>query len=565
MTGYRLAAEGGTTRLQPGLSAFVLLTFLSYYLTYRYAILTSSLFHTDKSLFRTIMEELVTVTMLKAYVSSGNIESFSALFAMSELEAQKLVSYVSLGYLLSAIEDAPLSITKRANSNFPLLKHVLENWYKHIQAVQKLVEVPEPTVDRAVRLLDVQYARRESSEHDGPRLKGPEGPEALYLNGSNFPPPLYYASLLGLVDVVQRLLLRGYPHQDSGGYFGTPLQAAAYGGHWPVIKEFLDKRVDVNAVSGFYGTALQAASYSGQYDVSGLLLDAGADVNSASGHYGTPLQAAAYGGHTELIFLLTLYGAEVNINDGVYGSPLVAAVEGGHEDVVVMLIKSGARVDGDGNALYAASAKGGRTMVAKLLQYQANKGGEFGSSALEAAIQGGHADVVQLLLQNRASFDRMSSTALNLGGSALHLAARGGHKDLLEWLVQRPKANVNYQDKDGVSPLLIAVSQGHDTIVRLLLGKGVDRTLTDKNGLTALMMAVTGGRQDLVVLLLEHGVLPKNGVGVNAKKNDGKTPLMLAVEKGHEAIVYLLLQYGATIEAPDQSGETPIDVAVSGG
>ena len=187
-------------------------------------------------------------------------------------------------------------------ANFPLLEYVLKNWYKHIKAVQKVVPVPQPTLDRAVKLLDARYARRENSEHDKPGSKGPEGSEALYLDGSNFPPPLYYASHLGLVDVVQKLLLRGDHHQDSGAYLGTPLQAAAYGGHWPVIKELIHKGVDVNAVSGFCGTALQAASYSGQYNVSGLLLDSGADVNSPSGHYGTPLQAAAYGGHAELIF-----------------------------------------------------------------------------------------------------------------------------------------------------------------------------------------------------------------------------------------------------------------------
>ena len=145
-----------------------------------------------------------------------------------------------------------------------------------MQAVQEFVAVPEPTLDRAVKLLDVQYAQRENCEHDRPRSKGPEGPEALYLEGSNFPPPLYYASLLGLVDVVLKLLSREDQHQDGGGFFGTPLQAAAYGGHWPVIKELLNKGVDVNAISGFYGTALQAASYSGQHNVSGLLLDSSA-------------------------------------------------------------------------------------------------------------------------------------------------------------------------------------------------------------------------------------------------------------------------------------------------
>ena len=234
-----------------------------------------------------------------------------------------------------------------------------------------------------------------------------------------------------------------------------------------------------------------------------------------------------------------------------------------------MLIKSGAQVNTDGNidfpnALHGASAKGHRTMVAKLLNYQADpdKDGKFGKSALEVAIEGGHSVVVQLLLQNSTTLNRMSSTGLDLGGLALHMAAQGGHKDLMQQLLQRLDINVNnvnYQDKDGLSPLLIAVLRGHEAIVHLLLEEGVDTSLTDKDGWTALMGAVIGGHQGLVVLLIEHGAC------VTARDNYGRTPLMLAVEEGHEAIVFLLLQQGATIEAHDRLGKTLIDVAVSKG
>lgn len=502
---------------------------------------------------------------LKDYLLSGNIgSSEAAFFAISELEAQKLISHISLGYLLSAIEDAPLC--KMESANFPLLDYVLENWYKHMGAVQKSVPVSEATVDRAVKLLDARYAQRGHSDVDGPGPKGPEGPEALYLDSSNFPPPLYYASLLGLVDVVRKLLLRGDQHHDSGDYFGTPLQAAAYGGHWPVVKELVGKGVDVNAVSGFYGTALQAASYSGHEYVSRVLLDSGAAVNSLSGHYGTPLQAAAYGGHAKLILLLYLSGGKDNIKGGAYGCALVAAVQGGHEEVMMMLIKNATNLNAEGNkdipnALYGASAKGHRSMVAKLLNYGAdpNKYDKFGRSALEAAIQGGHPDVVQLLLNNKATLNRASSTGLDLGVSALHMAAQGGHKALVQQLLKRRAVDVNYQDKDGLSPLLMAAIRGYEAIVQLLLKKGIDTSLTDKDGMTALMMAVKGGHQSLVVLLLEYEA------DLTARNKDGQTPLMLAVEEGHEAIAFLLLQDGATTDAPDRSGRTPHDVAVSKG
>ena len=478
---------------------------------------------------------------LKAYLLSGQIESReAAFFAILELEAQKLVSYAGLGYLLSAIEDAPLSKLERAN--FPLLEYVRQNWYKHMQAVQKSVPVPESTIDRAVKLLDVRYAQRGHNELDKPGSTGPEGPEALYLENSNFPPPLYYASFLGLVDVVKKLLLREDQHQDSGEYYGTPLQAAAYGGHWRVIKQLVDKGADVNAMSSFYGTALQAASYGGHYNVSAVLLDNGADFNSLSGHYGTSIQAAAYRGHAELIFVMYLYGGNDNIEGGVYGCALVAAVQGGHEEVLMMLIKNGTNVNAKGNkdmpnALYGASAKGYRSMAAKLLNYGAdpNKDDKSGRCALEAAIQGGRADVVQLLLNNKATVNRASSTGLDLGVSAFQMAAQGGHRGLIQQLLEWGVVDVNYQDKDGLSPFLTAVVRGHEAIVRLLLEKGVDTSLTDNDGLTALMMAVKGGYQVLVVLILEYEA------DVRTKNKAGQTPLMLAVGEGHEAITFLLL------------------------
>ena len=90
-------------------------------------------------------------------------------------------------------------------------------------------------------------------------------------------------------------------------------------------------------------------------------------------------------------------------------------------------------------------------MVAKLLNYGAdpNKYDELGRSALEAAIQGGHPDVVQLLLDNRATLNRASSTGLDLGVSALHMAAQGDHRNLVQQLLRRRGVEVNYRDKDG--------------------------------------------------------------------------------------------------------------------
>ena len=53
---------------------------------------------------------------LEAYLLTSNMGfREAAFFAIPELEAQKLVSYLSLGYLLPAIEDTPLSKMERVN------------------------------------------------------------------------------------------------------------------------------------------------------------------------------------------------------------------------------------------------------------------------------------------------------------------------------------------------------------------------------------------------------------------------------------------------------------------
>lgn len=92
-------------------------------------------------------------------------------------------------------------------------------------------------------------------------------------------------------------------------------------------------------------------------------------------------------------------------------------------------------------------------------------------------------------------------------------------------------------------PLLhIAVENGRDVIVQILLEQGIEIDERDSNGLTALHHAVRHRHETVLQLLLQ------SGADVNACDNRGWTPIHQAAASGYEAGVRLLLLYGVNLK-----------------
>ncbi|KAF7976126.1 hypothetical protein HWV62_7573 [Athelia sp. TMB] len=211
------------------------------------------------------------------------------------------------------------------------------------------------------------------------------------------------ASTEGHADVVKLLLENGANANVFGGEYGTALGAASTEGHAEIVELLLKNGADPNIVCGEYGTALGAASYWGYADIIELLLKNGADVNNIGGQYGTALGAASFWGRAEIVELLLANGADVNVVSGKYGTPLGAASFLGRADIIELLLKNGADVNNvageNGTALGAASFWGRTEIVKLLLTNGADvniKHGKYGTP-LGAASFLGHADIVRLL------------------------------------------------------------------------------------------------------------------------------------------------------------------------
>ena len=129
-------------------------------------------------------------------------------------------------------------------------------------------------------------------------------------------------------------------------------------------------------------------------------------------------------------------------------------------------------------------------------------------------------------------------------------------------------ADPNYQDINGLTPLMRAVVYGHLDVVQLLLQHGADPNIKDYGGRTALSYIFGyhdrfrwSGKYNIILkLLLNIGVELNIRGGYN-----GNTPLMSAVRQENIIAIKLLLRHGANPFIEDDWGDTAYDYAIGVG
>jgi len=156
----------------------------------------------------------------------------------------------------------------------------------------------------------------------------------------------------------------------------------------------------------------------------------------------------------------------------------------------------------------------------------------------------------------------------------LQRAVKCGHLDLVRALVAK-RANINFPDNGGYTPLDYAAMGGNGDIMCALLArderrsgvKNDDALLVPRalmpafGGFTPLHWAAHMGHVHIISLLMEYG-----GQGdVNVTDNRGDTPLHLAARYGHaDAITALVKVFGADRHLRNEDGCTPIQLARRG-
>ena len=174
-----------------------------------------------------------------------------------------------------------------------------------------------------------------------------------------------------------------------------------------------------------------------------------------------------------------------------------------------------------------------------------------GNTALMLASEGGHYNVVTLLLLNK---DLNINIQNNNGVTALMFASDSGHHQVVEQLLSKDP-DINIQVNDGLTALMLASRNGHHQVVGLLLSKDPDINIRVNDGWTALMLASQNGHHQVVELLLSKDP------DINIQNNNGVTALMVASYYGHHQVVELLLSKDPDINIQNNNGVTALMVA----
>ncbi|XP_064605463.1 E3 ubiquitin-protein ligase MIB1-like [Liolophura sinensis] len=248
-------------------------------------------------------------------------------------------------------------------------------------------------------------------------------------------------------------------------------------------------------------------------------------------------------------------------------------------------------VSGDVNEeLVKAAANGDHAKVEEILQRpEADVNGVFaGHTALQAASQNGHMEVIKSLIKHSVDMEIEDKD----GDRAVHHAAFGDEPAVIE-LLHRGGADLNARNKRRQTPLHIGVNKGHISVVKTLLGLSCHPSLQDSEGDTPLHDAISKKRDDMLALLLEHqaDITVTNNNGFNAlhhaalrgnpsamrillaklprpwivdeKKDDGYTALHLAALNNHVEVAELLVHQGkANLDVQNVNQQSALHLAV---
>lgn len=253
-------------------------------------------------------------------------------------------------------------------------------------------------------------------------------------------------------------------------------------------------------------------------------------------HGRSVLHVAARHGFVDLVKLFLPYEDLENTFNG-RPTPLHEAVQGGHQDVVQLVLRNGidpTSVDENRQtALHVAAAKGYLAIVVQLFECRSFRWQGSGK---------------QIERFDMAAKDRMGITPL-------HLAALGGHSGIIHYLLTKG-ASCSIQDSAGESVLLKAVHGGDAISVRILLDQ-VHILTKHPSGVKLLHRAASRGYTHIIDILLNHRV----DISSRAR---GSSALELALAGGHDDAVQLLRSNGAEAPLPTNVNEMLVEAAKAG-
>mmetsp|Transcript_54509 Transcript_54509/g.127372 ORF Transcript_54509/g.127372 Transcript_54509/m.127372 type:complete len:776 (-) Transcript_54509:69-2396(-) len=301
-----------------------------------------------------------------------------------------------------------------------------------------------------------------------------------------------------------------------------------------------------------------AVAFNPDVQVVAALLAARADMGVFDERGLSPLGAGALTGRPQVLKVLIENRADVTSEKDMSMSepthPLIAATISSNQEAVQVLLDAGAVAES--TSLMACSIFGGGAILNILLDARADPNQvpstRVPGNALAMAAQVNNSEVVEGLLNARADVNHAGAVS---GKTPLMMAAAGGNADLVGLLLSN-RADPWARDKDGYDPLTVACGGGFVDVVEMLLNVGASVNKPFDDGRYPIHLAAMWGRPKMIKFLADKGA------EVNVVWEDyGDTPLMSAVEWGYNEAIRVLVSLKADLHKKNLEGNTALAVA----
>lgn len=403
----------------------------------------------------------------------------------------------------------------------------------------------------------------------------------------------------------------------------------ARSGNLDVVKFFFEdvvKEEDPSAVEAFAEDMFWEAMQSDQIEVLKYLLEKNPKLVDAENEYRqTALSLAANEKKTEVVELLVKKAAEIESKPFFFDAVLLGQVDAvkylleqnpelinakndngetplwyveknkirGFWD---LLVKKG--IEKGGKLFFFDAIKLGAVDAVECLLEKdsglANTIDELGKTPLWYAVEGGEGErfprLVNLLIEKGAS---VNDKYLLFKAICYFNRNKGimSTPYIVKSLLDKDQTLANATDDKGTTPLWYAVDGENRSLIRLLVEKGAK---VDEASLFRILSKTRNHYINYEILKIVNCLLNANPDLINAKDENGKTPLEITVEKGNSWIQSLLVEKGAEmggkpfffdavrlgqtdvvkyllhknqdlIDAKNDNGETPLQVAERSG
>ncbi len=143
----------------------------------------------------------------------------------------------------------------------------------------------------------------------------------------------------------------------------------------------------------------------------------------------------------------------------------------------------------------------------------------------------------------------------------IHEACAAGLTEQVQFMVDQKPDVINELSSHGFYALGIASHFGKEDIVRILLRNGANPNSSSQNGYQVFPIhsALSNGQNTIAKMLIEAGA------EVNVLQSSRISPLHLAAQQGNIDMIIVLLEHGANIAIRNDFGQTASDMAAEKG